>query len=1544
MRSCHEIPGALLLLALALPSGRSAAQAPATIYSEDSVPAYTLPDPLVLESGERVTTARQWWQQRRPELLHLFEEEVYGKAPGRPAGMRFELRSVDSTALGGKATRKEVRVYFTGREDGPKMDILLYLPNQRTGPVATFLGLNFHGNHAVADDPGITLSDAWMLSSGKGVVNRRATEASRGTNAGPWQVDRILARGYGLATVYYGDLDPDFNDGFHNGIHPAFYRPGQTHPDPDQWASIGAWSWGLSRALDYLETDPDVDAKRVAVIGHSRLGKAALWAAAQDQRFAMAISNESGAGGAALSKRIYGETVERLNSSFPHWFAGNFRKYSNHEAALPVDQHELLALIAPRPLYVASAVGDQWSDPRGEFLGAKGAEPVYYLLGAGGLPASEMPAVDHPVAGTIGYHIRSGNHDVTAYDWEQYLDFADARLRPVKPAPAAARPPAEDLLAFHHPSTGEFMAYVDAPNSLYHHLSATIHQEMARRAAEVARLKTPDEWRERQRIVRERLQAAVGAFPERTPLNARVVGTVRKDGIRVEKLVYESRPGNFVTGALFLPAASSRPAPAILYLSGHAADAFRSAAYQQVILNLVRKGFVVLAIDPPGQGERVQYLDSATRKPRVPINTLQHSYVGAQFFLTGGTLAREMIWDGIRAIDYLATRREVDAKRIGVTGRSGGGTLSAYVAAFDPRVLAAAPENYVTSFRRLWETHGPQDGEQHFYRTNASGLDQADFLLARAPRPTLLVTTTRDIFSIQGARETFREMKPAFEALGAPDGLRMVEDDATHESTLKNREAVYAFFQSALGLPGDPRDEQVERLSAAELQVTPTGQVVTSLGGKSEFDLARAAAAPRVEALQRARADESYLERALQAARALSGYRDPGEPAEPIFVGRYQRSGYAVEKYILPVEGGYPTPFLLMVPNTAGPHPAVIYLHPDGKQAEALPGGEMEWLVRQGYLVAAPDLVGTGEMGPGYFKGDSYDVGVGKAPYGLWFGAQDAGESFVGLRAADVVRLFRTIRARPDVVTTEVRGVARGAAAPVLQYAAAFEPAIAGVALVEPLLSYADVALTEYYDPAFVPGAVAGMLTAYDLPDLSAAIAPRRQILIDPLDAAGGPATASGARTEMAAAISRYAAPAVSDRFDIVTAGPDSVRPTLGRWLQRPGWRADPEVVRKTTAAQPGFNFEEAKVGSYTLPDPLASAGSRVRTPAEWRARRAEILELFRENVYGRSPGRPETLRFEVLEENPRAMDGAATLKRISVVSGQSGREHRFDLTLFLPNARPGRVPVFLLLNNRAASNTDPTRGEKSGFWPAEEIIARGYGIAALQVQQLAPDKKAHFREGVIQLFEGTATGPRPADAWGALAAWAWGASRAMDYFETDPRIDATKVAVIGHSRGGKAALWTGAEDERFAFVISNDSGEGGAALSRRDFGETVTRINTSFPHWFDDDYKRFNGRPAEMPTDQHMLISLIAPRAVYVASADEDLWSDPRGEFLSLAASSPVFALWGDPAIGAGAMPPLDTPLIVGRRGYHIRTGGHNLTPWDWARYADFADRLWRR
>jgi len=391
-------------------------------------------------------------------------------------------------------------------------------------------------------------------------------------------------------------------------------------------------------------------------------------------------------------------------------------------------------------------------------------------------------------------------------------------------------------------------------------------------------------------------------------------------------------------------------------------------------------------------------------------------------------------------------------------------------------------------------------------------------------------------------------------------------------------------------------------------------------------------------------------------------------------------------------------------------------------------------------------------------------------------------------------------------------------------------------------------------------------------------------------------------------------------------------------------WTANPEIVRRTSERQPSFNYDEAKVPSYTLPDPLLGSNGRVRTREEWRRRRSEILEAFREHVHGRSPGRPEQVGFETIEKQPRAMDGTATLERIAIVSRHAGREHRFELTLFLPNARREPVPVFLLLNNRPVSNTDPTRRERSGFWPAEALIARGYGIAAIQNNDIAPDDKVRFREGAIRLFEGDPGGQRPASAWGALAAWGWGASRALDYFATNSRVDASRVAVVGHSRGGKAALWAGAEDERFALVASNDSGEGGAALTRRIYGETLARITEAFPHWFAGSYQGFAGREHTLPVDQHMLLALIAPRALYVASADEDLWADPRGEFLSQVHASPVYALFGEPAIAANEMPPLDRPLIRGRRAYHVRTGGHNLTPYDWDRFMDFADTLWRR
>ena len=393
-----------------------------------------------------------------------------------------------------------------------------------------------------------------------------------------------------------------------------------------------------------------------------------------------------------------------------------------------------------------------------------------------------------------------------------------------------------------------------------------------------------------------------------------------------------------------------------------------------------------------------------------------------------------------------------------------------------------------------------------------------------------------------------------------------------------------------------------------------------------------------------------------------------------------------------------------------------------------------------------------------------------------------------------------------------------------------------------------------------------------------------------------------------------------------------------------------------TTLATPGTAAAEAKrlfradapdAAAYTLPDPLISqAGRKITTAAEWeKSRRPEVLELFREHVYGRMPTTPYRQTFTVVNENPRAMNGAATLKQIAIkIEADGGKPVTINLSLFIPNARTKPVPAFLLICNRSIDNIDPTREKKSEFWPAEEGIARGYAMAAFFNGDVAPDKKDSHDQGIHGLLNrGT---PAP-DAWGTLAAWAWGASRCLDYLQTNPAIAKDQVAVIGHSRGGKTALWAGAEDQRFALVCSNDSGCGGAALSRRKTKEkeTLPVINRAFPHWFNANFKTYNGREAELPVDQHMLVALMAPRAVAVHSSEQDLWADPRGEFLSVVHARPVFQLFGKQALGAAPqMPAIDEPMHGDGAHYHIRDGKHNLTLVDWSSYWDFADRVFAR
>jgi hypothetical protein len=394
-------------------------------YDESKVGHFYLPDALTTLDGKGIGTTEDWKSVRRPEILELFRKEMYGRSPGRPANLTFDLKSTKTNALDGLATRRTYHVHVPGK-NWAGMDVLVYIPNKAARPAPAFTGLSFGGNYAVTTEADIPLPTRWVPNSGILIKDNRANEAARGKEASRWAIKSILENGYALATAYYGDIEPDHRDGWRDGVRSVFgdfaLKPDQA---PEGWGAIGAWAWGLSRIMDLLETVPEIDSKKVAVMGHSRLGKTSLWAGAQDQRFAIVISNDSGEGGAAIMRRNFGETVHRINTSFPHWFNGNFKNYNTNVNALPIDAHLLIALAAPRPVYIASAAEDLWADPKGEFLSGVHADPVYRLYGKVGLKEMNPPPIDHPVGDFIGYHNRTGKHDVTDYDWEQYIKFAN---------------------------------------------------------------------------------------------------------------------------------------------------------------------------------------------------------------------------------------------------------------------------------------------------------------------------------------------------------------------------------------------------------------------------------------------------------------------------------------------------------------------------------------------------------------------------------------------------------------------------------------------------------------------------------------------------------------------------------------------------------------------------------------------------------------------------------------------------------------------------------------------------------------------------------------------------------------------------------------------------------------------------------------------------------------------------------------------------------------------------------------------------------------
>ena len=392
-------------------------------YDEDRVGSYTLPDPLTLADGKPVRDAKTWNEKRRPEIVRLFEENQFGRSPGRPAAMSFEVFDKGTPAFDGKAIRRQVKVYFSANKSGPKMDLLMYLPAQAAKPVPLLLNLSFSANSSVVDDPGVKPGEIWNREKQR--VAAPAGGIGR-LNVLPW-----IEHGFGLATVYYGDIDPDFLGGIPNGVRALYLKPGQNEPAPDEWGAIAAWGWGLSRALDYFETDKAVDAKRVAILGVSRLGKTVLWAGARDPRFAAVIASCSGEGGAALSRRNYGETIAHLTAPtrYPYQFCANYAKWANRVDQFPVDAHMLVALMAPRPLLLQTGFTDGWSDPKGEFLAAVAAGPVYRLLGKSDLGTDQWPAAGQPILHTLSYYMHAGGHGAAPADYEVFLKFLEMHLQ-----------------------------------------------------------------------------------------------------------------------------------------------------------------------------------------------------------------------------------------------------------------------------------------------------------------------------------------------------------------------------------------------------------------------------------------------------------------------------------------------------------------------------------------------------------------------------------------------------------------------------------------------------------------------------------------------------------------------------------------------------------------------------------------------------------------------------------------------------------------------------------------------------------------------------------------------------------------------------------------------------------------------------------------------------------------------------------------------------------------------------------------------------------
>lgn len=615
-----------------------------------------------------------------------------------------------------------------------------------------------------------------------------------------------------------------------------------------------------------------------------------------------------------------------------------------------------------------------------------------------------------------------------------------------------------------------WIAHQDNHKALYKVISNEAFMYLNKRKQVIKAIEDKNGWSEYQKILKEKYGSSLNKF-SKTPLNVKVTGILNRDNFTVEKILFESHPGFYVTGCLFIPKKRQNPAPAVIYCSGHSEFGFRNDVYQHVIFNLVEKGFIVYAFDPIGQGERIQYPDDNTGLSRIGGPTAEHSYAGIQTLMTGSSISDYFIWDGVRAVDFLTTRKEVDINRIGITGRSGGGTQAALIAAYDDRIYAAAPECYITTFERLLESIGPQDAEQNPFMSIKKGINIPDLLHMRAPKPTLIVTTTNDYFNQQGALETFDELKRSYSAMGYSDNVEFTVDFGIHQSTQKNRETVYSFFQKHLNLPGDNTDKDIAPFKEEELWVTSTGKVGTSLGGNTVFDLNKKyftkVSLPKDEIKEK--------------VKELSGINFNRNYTAGVFTGKFIKEEIDITRYFIENDKkDYVLPLYVIKKMDKETGNLVVWLNPSGKE-KLLDDPLLLQLLDAGNTVISADLPGTGELTDPEFNGDAFVRGV---PFNYTIGANLVGKSIPGIQAEAIDLLMQFIDSKQPDKGKKVNALVQGSLVSSFLHYTTFKNHFTNILLLssnEPVEYYLN---TKYYDPEKAFSITPGSLVFYDMEDL----------------------------------------------------------------------------------------------------------------------------------------------------------------------------------------------------------------------------------------------------------------------------------------------------------------------------------------------------------------------------------------------------------------------------------------------------------------------------